>query len=471
MAKAKKAEVVVYPEIIVGSRPDGNSERWTVTEGFTERGQAWTNFTDKHIQVPLINDDVAQAVRTHELIHAKISPIDPIAIQAWAENNGLDADVIMSAEEVRVNAVSKKLGYDTDLLLDGSEKETGKRLAKEGSEKAYDMMIKGGGALIGTKAFRQFITGVRSSNKDWATDLREMEKEVTKVIRSNSANNLAHASAQSIQDDNGNAVGQLPYGFTSYTGLIAGIISGYLKQNSGSTPDFNNSGIDMPTGNDAWAKLIISNVVKLDKQVKGHLARRKKASPIGKRIAYPSRLLTDPEKRIFSQKPRNSGGVVLLDLSGSMSLSIEQIEKMVDTAPGALIMGYSANRNKSKQPNAWILADRGKRVSSLNGIPYGYGNGVDGPALDWAIGKRRGSEPVIWVTDGQVTGSGDKVYEAGAEACAKLIKKHKVLVTPDTDEAVEMLKAPRASKSKVRGFVGIYLTKAQGGTNGKLERV
>ena len=469
MAKAKKAEVIVYPEIIVGSRPDGNSERWTVTEGFTERGQAWTDFTNKHIQVPLINDDVAQAVRTHELIHAKVSPVDPVAVQAWAENNGLNADVIMSAEEVRVNAISKKLGYNTDLLLDGSEKETGKRLAKEGSEKAYDMMIKGGGALLGTKAFRQFITGVRSVNKDWATDLREMEKEVTKVLK-NSAENLAHAGSRTIQDDNGNAVGQLPYGFERYTGAIADIISGYLKQ-GGDVSESNNSGIEMPTGKDAWAKLIISNVVKLDKQVKGHLARRKKASPIGKRIAYPSRLLTDPEKRIFSQKPRNSGGVVLLDLSGSMSLSIEQIEKMVDTAPGALIMGYSANRNKSKQPNAWILADRGKRVSSLNGIPYGYGNGVDGPALDWAIGKRRGSEPVIWVTDGMVTGSGDGVYEAGAEACAKLIKKHRVLVTPNTDEAVEMLKAPKASKSRVFGFVGMHLTKAQGGTNGKLERV
>ena len=469
MAKAKKAEVIVYPEIIVGSRPDGNSERWTVTEGFTERGQAWTDFTNKHIQVPLINDDVAQAVRTHELIHAKVSPVDPVAVQAWAENNGLNADVIMSAEEVRVNAISKKLGYNTDLLLDGSEKETGKRLAKEGSEKAYDMMIKGGGALLGTKAFRQFITGVRSVNKDWATDLREMEKEVTKVLK-NSAYNLAHDGSRTIQDDNGNAVGQLPYGFERYTGAIADIISGYLKQ-GGDVSESNNSGIEMPTGKDAWAKLIISNVVKLDKQVKGHLARRKKASPIGKRIAYPSRLLTDPEKRIFSQKPRNSGGVVLLDLSGSMSLSIEQIEKMVDTAPGALIMGYSANRNKSKQPNAWILADRGKRVSSLNGIPYGYGNGVDGPALDWAIGKRRGSEPVIWVTDGMVTGSGDGVYEAGAEACAKLIKKHRVLVTPNTDEAVEMLKAPKASKSRVFGFVGMHLTKAQGGTNGKLERV
>jgi hypothetical protein len=470
MAKAKKAEVIVYPEIIVGSRPDGNSERWTVTEGFTERGQAWTDFTNKHIQVPLINDEVAQAVRTHELIHAKVSPVDPVAVQAWAENNGLDADVVMSAEEVRVNAISKKLGYNTDLLLDGSEKETGKRLAKEGSEKAYDMMIKGGGALLGTKAFRQFITGVRSVNKDWATDLREMEKEVTKVIKNNNANNLAHSGSRTIQDDNGNAVGQLPYGFERYTGAIANIISGYLKQ-GGDVSESNNSGIEMPTGKDAWAKLIISNVVKLDKQVKGHLARRKKASPIGKRIAYPSRLLTDPEKRIFSQKPRNSGGVVLLDLSGSMSLSIEQIEKMVDTAPGALIMGYSANRNKSKQPNAWILADRGKRVSSLNGIPYGYGNGVDGPALDWAIGKRRGSEPVIWVTDGMVTGSGDGFYEAGAEACAKLIKKHRVLVTPNTDEAVEMLKAPKASKSRVFGFVGMHLTKAQGGTNGKLERV
>jgi hypothetical protein len=469
----KSNKKIIYPEVVYGSRQGGNTEQWKVEEGDSKRGDAWTNF-DKHvIKVPLVDDETASVVRGHELIHARISPDDFEVLEHYSEYEGLSVDSILSAEEVRVNTVLKCLGYKTELLTDGSEKESGKRLAKEGSAKAYDQMITFGAGLVNTSAFRAFINGVRSVDKEWALDLRELEKSILKEVRSFKSDVKRISNDRDSvywSDKNQEDYKCLSRGFLGFSAPIAGIIEGYRKGNEDSEIT-NFTGVAIPTGKGKWAKLRIHNGIKLDKQVRGRLARRKKPAPTGSRIAYPSRLLTDPERRIFSQKPRDNGGIVLLDLSGSMSLSIEDIDKMVEASPGALVAGYSHNKGKPHSPNFWVLADRGKRVSTLSGINYGHGNGVDGPALNWALSKRRGSEPIIWVCDGIVTTDEDKGYHEGGKACAEIIKKHKILVTPTLSDAIEMLRHPSSSKSKVYGIVGIFLPKSLGGQDGKEVRL
>jgi len=468
MAQSKKDKVersVAYPELVYGSRKDGDTERWEVQEGQALRGEAWTNFIDHKIKVPLADDETARTVRAHELVHAKVSPNDPDQLSRYAEWSGLEPEAIISAEEVRINAILKATGdYDINNLVDGSEKESGKRLAREGSDKAYDQAIAFGAGLIGGKAFRNFIAGVRSVNKEWAKDLRQMELAILKQTRGYSATHLSENEPTTYEYNDETQVNeQLSWGFMRFTHNIANVISSYFKSNQGYKPE--NTGVPLDYGKDGWATLKIHSGIKLDTQVKGHLARRKKASSTGKRIAYPSRLLTDPEKRIFSQKPRNNGGILLLDLSGSMSLSIDDIETMVEKAPGALIAGYS--HSQKNKYNMTILADRGKRVSSLKNVTKGQGNGVDGPALDWAIGQRRGSEPIIWVCDGMVTNKRDQLFQEGAKACAEMVKRHKVIMVPTLGEAVKVLSNPRTAKSKAIGVVGALLPKHLGGQNGK----
>jgi hypothetical protein len=467
MAKQQGSKKAVYPEIVYGSRPDGNTEKWQVEAGQATRGEAWTNFAEHKISIPLADDETAKVVRGHELIHTKISPSNTKALEAFSTTFGIPADVISASEEIRVNAVLGKTGYDTDLLIDGSEKESGKRVAQSGTTEAYDSMIKFGAGLIGTKAFRQFINGVRSVNKDWAKDLRSMEVEVNKMVRRNfgSVQYLANERPMNFSADDGRH--ELSTGFAYFTQAVGEVINSYIKGED--YVEYGASGVEFDTGKSGFAKLRINNAVKPDKQVKGHLARRKKAAPTGKRIAYPSRLLTDPEKRIFSQKPRNNGGVVLLDLSGSMDLSIEQVEAMVDRAPGAWVAGYSHKRNTSL-PNLTILADRGKRVSSLNGVTMGSGNCIDGPALDFTIGKRRGSEPIIWVCDGMITDKTDRRYDEGAKVCAEMVKRHKVIVVPTVDEALKILANPRGARSKAFGNLGMFLPRSLGGQEGKYIR-
>ena len=73
--------------------------------------------------------------------------------------------------------------------------------------------------------------------------------------------------------------------------------------------------------------------------------------------------------------------------------------------------GYSHEPGDlAKKANAWILARDGLIATSF---PSGHvGNGVDGPILRWALSRAKGREPVVWVTDGQVTDSNDHPNDA-----------------------------------------------------------
>jgi hypothetical protein len=65
------------------------------------------------------------------------------------------------------------------------------------------------------------------------------------------------------------------------------------------------------------------------------------------------------------------GGVIVIDLSGSMSVEAEQIEALLTALPTALIVGYSHSPgNLGGVANAWVIAKGGKRAKyhTLHGI-------------------------------------------------------------------------------------------------------
>ena len=172
-------------------------------------------------------------------------------------------------------------------------------------------------------------------------------------------------------------------------------------------------------------------------------------------------MLTDPDKRIFREKKRVGGGVVVIDQSGSMDITEADLEAILDSAPGALVIGYS-NRPGVSEPNAWVLANRGKRVA-VGHIPEGkVGNGVDGPVLDYALRHRRGSEPVIWVCDGQVTDFHDHPYTHLTEIVGNIIIKNGIIQAPTVDLAVKALRS-KSPRSTYRGRVGEYVQRHKNG--------
>lgn len=129
---------------------------------------------------------------------------------------------------------------------------------------------------------------------------------------------------------------------------------------------------------------------------------------------YPKafyRMVTDPYRRIFQRKTRALGGVVVIDCSGSMSLSDDDIKQMMNASAGCTIICYSSdtsdNSSDAKYGNIHLVAKNGRQ---MRGLPeFAGGNGVDLPALRYGYEHHRlnGKSPVIWISDGQVTGKGD----------------------------------------------------------------
>jgi hypothetical protein len=123
-----------------------------------------------------------------------------------------------------------------------------------------------------------------------------------------------------------------------------------------------------------------------------------------------------------------------------MDLSDEAIDTFLAVSPAATIIGYSHRPGDiTGSPNAWVIADRRGRCQS---IPSGnIGNGVDGPALRFALSQRQSGDRVLWVTDGQITDSADHPSSELAAECADLVRRHKVVVRPTLDAAVSALKS------------------------------
>ena len=172
-------------------------------------------------------------------------------------------------------------------------------------------------------------------------------------------------------------------------------------------------------------------------------------------MRFPSRLLTDAQQRAFTRRSSRHGGVVIIDQSGSMDIDEGELTALLRRAPDAVVVGYSHRPgDRGVTANAWLLASRGAVAGEC---PSGnVGNGVDGPILRWAIEQRHAGEPVVWVTDGQVTDSHDHPDEALSECCARLVLAHKVRMVRQLSDVARAFtsSAPRPMNEGDFGRVG-----------------
>lgn len=168
----------------------------------------------------------------------------------------------------------------------------------------------------------------------------------------------------------------------------------------------------------------------------GAIGRKRVASNMGRNPRRMHRMLTDPDRRIFDKYVKASGGVILIDCSGSMSLSKEELREMMEAAPGCTVMLY-ASHWRLEDPNLFIVGDKGKVCTEIP--PMGGGNGNDLPAIQYAVSKRQNSKaPVIWVTDGMVyrpAGGG----EYDERECAEYARKNRVHMEYSPQGAIDYL--------------------------------
>ena len=176
----------------------------------------------------------------------------------------------------------------------------------------------------------------------------------------------------------------------------------------------------------------------------GRCGRTRTATITGRVPRYLSRLITDPERRVFSRTTRGTRALVVVDLSGSMSLEASDLDRILEASVGATVVGYAAHNDTN--PNTLLLAHRGRRVRH---VPrYSGGNGVDAPAFVYACRRfATSSTPILWITDCEAVGNAGQTFEV-LDECRKVAAHYGARIERTVEHALEALADLRRGRSR-----------------------
>lgn len=200
-----------------------------------------------------------------------------------------------------------------------------------------------------------------------------------------------------------------------------------------------------------WGTLRIEKPPRPLRLPKGIHGRTRRADITGAGLRHPNRWATD--KALFESRGKRIGGAtILIDTSGSMSLSEADVEKMVTLAPAATIAVYAG---EGRSGVLRIVAKDGRRVREGSLHPQQGGNIVDGPALRW-LAKQ--GKPRLWVSDGIVSGVHEAHYVRNLyEDAAEISREHSILRVPNVAALERWLKDTNKGRRKVKmNREGVY---------------
>lgn len=471
------------PEML-GRKDSQTYGEWVVQNCPPVRGVPMTALEQRIMKAPMGNDPLSVAIRAHEMVHAKVSPLGT-DMEKWVSRGRATMDALIACEELRVNYLATTAGFDMSVLMDGSEESTGERAV---AMNAWDDAVRFAIATAGTGGHKKFLNGVRRHNRVWAGVLADIAKRAIKEMKkSDKAGKLASTAKCGDTELS-------PLGFL-YTEMLGEWID-RLCENAPKDPktddsddktddgtkgkgDSDSDGEDSdapkkrgrkpvspsdkdktgeaidesrrvnPIGGlrDALVEWFPLNVEKCPHPtvLPGHMGKKRVPAVSGKSPRRLHRLLTDPDRRVFDRVVRGKGGVVVVDASGSMRLTAQDVRRVVESAPGATVLVYTVlngtllEDGSAKHPNCWVLADKGRMVDTM---PFDGGrcNGVDLPALRHALTYRnRATVPVVWVSDCQVTGMNDHSTEHLLMETLRFVMRNNIIVMPTVDEAVKAL--------------------------------
>lgn len=192
------------------------------------------------------------------------------------------------------------------------------------------------------------------------------------------------------------------------------------------------------SGKVQWQPVILDRLP-LTITVQGAIGRKRVSSNVGRNPRRIHRMLIDPERRIFDKYVKAQGGVVVIDLSGSMSLSRDEVKEMMLECAGVTVIGYSGYYGGTEEPNTYILADKGKICAELPSV-HG-GNACDLPVVEYAVQRKQNPKaPLIWITDGYTYGWNGSASYIDELECAKFAKQHGFRMEYSPEGAIEYLK-------------------------------
>jgi hypothetical protein len=172
---------------------------------------------------------------------------------------------------------------------------------------------------------------------------------------------------------------------------------------------------------------------------RGEMPRQKLVCGYTGAFRFPNRaLLPAADGRAFSRRATRSAhdGTLLIDCSGSMSEQVthERVMAVLARCPSAAV-GLYAGRPANQSGSLLIAARGGMHVDRevIDNWVHA-GNVVDGPALQWLSQQKA---PRVWVSDGDVTGLGDRSAPNLSDDVDMLIATAHIRRVPTLDTYLE----------------------------------
>jgi hypothetical protein len=360
--------IMPLPEAIDG-------KPWIIREG---SGSCDT--VGRALAVPTDSRDSSRFVRNHEMGHAKITP--RVGANKLCKKFDVSMDALQVCEDLRVHHYLRRTGIDMCGSLDTDE--DADSLVREciHSDRQLALYLV---AATHTDDYHRFRRALeRRLDENLVADLRR----------------LTHLVASRMACGRGL---DRPIGFRNGTIPAARLFDAIFPAD-GSPSKLPPDALDPHRGGRKvkWGEIQIEKLPMAASRPIPAAAGACRFHDHGSVLGAVHRFAADG--RIFTQRTRKVGGTVLIDASGSMGLSKDDLERIVKTAPLATVAAYAGRRRNGV---LMVVASKGRMVTgdAIRVLTNLHGNVVDGPALQWLA---RQPEPRFWISDGLVTGMADR---------------------------------------------------------------
>lgn len=463
------------PELGMIGRDDlQNGKKWEICKASPVRGFPLTNIDGKRMYVPLGISGLDRCIRAHEMTHAKVSP-NTEDFRGWLMRGQASKRALLIAEETRVNFLLKSTGIPIEkFLTDGRESMDAWELINSIDWQQY---LSSGLSGVFTAGEIFWAKEAKKINPNWSTKLQHAQrfvrdywerqvdiaghlKAISQIENPESKlyaevhalNKQVLAGEKPIRDRDGKLAYQsLNTGFY-YTETLAQHIDKLLTSEDMVAALLRNG--DMVAAKDSVLTLITGLSensrtytyvergtlrfwpVKPTRSVPRAISRKRTPMSSGTNPRRITRLLTDPERRIFDHMRKAPAGIFLIDGHYITDQEVEGIKELVSKAPDCTIAIYSVKPWKKCVGTSYyeivgnskytmsILAENGKALSQkeiskvLESLTVAPGCDLD--AIKWAINKRKTSKtPIIWFTDGRWAGTDEERAKTAAFAYSK----------------------------------------------------